>query len=359
MDKRNRDDSNPSLFADLPTSSVADSSGESSKRRRIDDKTLQSSEENDSKHQKLTNSVLSLSELTYDVSKLSKFQIASFSDKGKKPHMEDRKVVFADLSTAADRDQFAPFRKQRYALFAIYDGHGGGEASEFLQTNLHRNLIEELISCKDFSVDGEESSKLHQDYIRNAFTGSFRRTDKELLDHLKLIVRQSGSTGVVCMIVGQTVWTANVGDSKAVLARLRKSGKIKGVSLSKDHHPILLSERKRIDKSGGFVRDGRVLGRLEVSRSFGDPSFKSFGVVSTPYISRVELSSDDQFLIIGCDGLWSHFPVQDAVDFVYETINHYSKPDIKTICRKLVREAVMERGAPDNVTAILVILDHQ
>ena len=64
--------------------------------------------------------------------------------------------------------------------------------------------------------------------------------------------------------------------------------------------PILIDERKRIEKAGGaladvrgtlrrlfgFITMGRVQGRvggiLGVSRSFGDPKFKRMGVISQP-----------------------------------------------------------------------------
>ena len=43
-----------------------------------------------------------------------------------------------------------------------------------------------------------------------------------------------------------------------------------------------------------LVRDGRVQGILEVSRSFGDGRFKHCGVISTPDIKRCTLTDNDR-----------------------------------------------------------------
>lgn len=43
-----------------------------------------------------------------------------------------------------------------------------------------------------------------------------------------------------------------------------------------DHKAISVSERQRIEKSGGRVEDGRVNGMLEVSRSFGDAAIRPY-----------------------------------------------------------------------------------
>jgi len=68
---------------------------------------------------------------------------------------------------------------------------------------------------------------------------------------------------------------------EAILA-VKKNDSVKGVSLSKDHTAGKESEQKRIAKTAGFVQNNRVLGILEVSRSFGDPSFKKNGVICVP-----------------------------------------------------------------------------
>ena len=63
------------------------------------------------------------------------------------------------------------------------------------------------------------------------------------------------------------------------------------IELTKEHSASVYEERQRIQKSGGTVKDGRVLGVLEVSRSIGDGPFKTYGVISTPDIRKCQLHS--------------------------------------------------------------------
>lgn len=65
-------------------------------------------------------------------------------------------------------------------------------------------------------------------------------------------------------------YTANIGDSRAVLCR---SGK--AVPLSFDHKPDHPQEHNRIEKAGGIVEQGRINGALNLSRAFGDFEFKN------------------------------------------------------------------------------------
>ena len=45
-------------------------------------------------------------------------------------------------------------------------------------------------------------------------------------------------------------------------------------ALSVDHKPDDEAEKKRITAAGGWVKDGRVMGALAVSRALGDFEFK-------------------------------------------------------------------------------------
>lgn len=45
--------------------------------------------------------------------------------------------------------------------------------------------------------------------------------------------------------------------------------------LTKEHSALL--ERQRIEKAGGTVVQGRLAGRIQIARSFGDAAFKKVG----------------------------------------------------------------------------------
>jgi integrin-linked kinase-associated serine/threonine phosphatase 2C len=57
-------------------------------------------------------------------------------------------------------------------------------------------------------------------------------------------------------------------------------------------------------QAGGVVTDGRLQGRIEVSRSFGDRAFKKVGMSAVPELRSFQLGQTDRFLLMGCDGFW-------------------------------------------------------
>ena len=72
-----------------------------------------------------------------------------------------------------------------------------------------------------------------------------------------------------------------------------------------------IGEKARISAAGGFVDFGRVNGNLALSRAIGDFEFKKSAelspeqqvVTANPDVTTHELSADDEFLVIACDGM--------------------------------------------------------
>ncbi|PWN48316.1 protein phosphatase 2C [Violaceomyces palustris] len=112
--------------------------------------------------------------------------------------------------------------------------------------------------------------------------------------------------------IRRVLYTANVGDARAVLCRAGRA-----IRLTYDHKGSDAQEAKRITDAGGFVMNNRVNGVLAVTRSLGDSSMKEF-VVGSPYTTETTLSSEDTFLIVACDGLWDVVDDQEAVDLIQQ-----------------------------------------
>lgn len=104
----------------------------------------------------------------------------------------------------------------------------------------------------------------------------------------------------------RTLYVANAGDARGVLCRRGRA-----LRLTYDHKGTDKQEAKRIMDSGGFVMSGRVNGVLAVTRSLGDSSMKEF-VVGAPYTTETELTDDDEFLILACDGVRSSSHCESA-----------------------------------------------
>uniref|UniRef100_A0A1I7U9W9 PPM-type phosphatase domain-containing protein n=1 Tax=Caenorhabditis tropicalis TaxID=1561998 RepID=A0A1I7U9W9_9PELO len=104
---------------------------------------------------------------------------------------------------------------------------------------------------------------------------------------------KDGTTATTMVILNNVIYVANIGDSKAVVARKKEDGSFAPVCLTADHNPMAHDERMRIQKTGAVVKDGRINGVIEVSRSIGDLPFKSSGIVSTPDLKKLTLTEND------------------------------------------------------------------
>jgi serine/threonine protein phosphatase PrpC len=82
--------------------------------------------------------------------------------------------------------------------------------------------------------------------------------------------------------------------------------------MSQDHKPDQPTERDRIQRAGCIIVEGRVNGNINLSRSIGDFEYKnnaqldakSQAVTAFPDVQDTELTSDDKYLILACDGIW-------------------------------------------------------
>ena len=119
------------------------------------------------------------------------------------------------------------------------------------------------------------------------------------------------------------IYAANAGDSRAVLARAGKA-----VPLSFDHKPDDEGELKRIEKAGSVVTEGRVDGNLNLSRALGDLKYKTnkdlkpeeWPITANPDVRVEELTPEDDFIIMGCDGIWETKSNEEMVEYIYDRL---------------------------------------
>ncbi|KAL7114706.1 hypothetical protein ACP275_04G138800 [Erythranthe tilingii] len=221
---------------------------------------------------------------------------------------------------------------------------------------MHRSICTTMCFQLAYHLDVKSAKK--------AILTGFRKTDEALLQESAADGWQDGATAVCTWVLGQTVFIANIGDAKAVVARSTaaegsdSSSPLKAIVLTREHKAIYPQERARIQKAGGSISsNGRLQGRLEVSRAFGDRQFKKVGVIAIPDVHSFDLTERDHFIILGCDGLWGVFGPSDAVDFVHKLLKE-GLP-VTVVSRRLVREAVRERCCKDNCTAIVIVFRKQ
>ncbi|XP_076027141.1 integrin-linked kinase-associated serine/threonine phosphatase 2C isoform X2 [Genypterus blacodes] len=278
--------------------------------------------------------------------------------RGEREEMQDAHVLLPDMTDCLSA---LPGQVSRVSYFAVFDGHGGARASRYAAEHLHHNLAKKFPCSESENLD-----KL----VKKCLLDTFRQTDEDFLKKAssQKPAWKDGSTATCVLVVDDMVYVANLGDSRAVLCRMEQTGRGEAersvtLALSKEHNPTIYEERMRIQRAGGTVREGRVLGVLEVSRSIGDGQYKRCGVISTPDLRRCQLTTNDRFILLACDGLFKVFSADEAVKFVLhilqdETVEKKAglteeEAHFDAACQRLAIEAV-RRGCADNVTVILL-----
>uniref|UniRef100_A0A5B6ZVV2 protein-serine/threonine phosphatase n=1 Tax=Davidia involucrata TaxID=16924 RepID=A0A5B6ZVV2_DAVIN len=273
----------------------------------------------------------------------------------------------------------------------IYDGHGGAEASRFVNDRLFDNV-------KKFT---SENHGMSADVINKAFL----TTEEEFLSLVKkqwLSTPQLASVGSCClvgMICSGLLYIANAGDSRVVLGRLENAIKeVKAIQLSSEHNASLESVRDELhslhpdDPQIVVLKHmvWRVKGIIQVSRSIGDAYLKKAEFNREPLLSKFRLPEpfdkpilkaepsilvqklypEDQFLIFASDGLWEHLSNQEAVDIVHNCPrNGIARKLVKAAIHKAAKKREMrysdlkkiDRGVRrhfhDDITVIVLFLD--
>lgn len=266
----------------------------------------------------------------------------SFADIGPRSYMEDEHIRIDDISMHLG--SLFRFPKPS-AFYGVFDGHGGPEAAAYVRKNAMKFFFEEVNFPR-----GSEVDDLFLEEVENSLRKAFLLTDQALADDCS-VSSSSGTTAITAFIFGRRLMVANAGDCRAVLCR-----KGEAIDMSQDHRPIYPSERKRVEELGGYIDDGYLNGVLSVSRALGDwdmkfPRGSASPLVAEPEFRQVMLTEEDEFLIIGCDGIWDVMTSQQAVSLVRRGLKRHDDPE--QCAKDLVMEA-LRLNTFDNLTVIIV-----
>ena len=252
-------------------------------------------------------------------------------------------------------------------LFGVCDGHGfyGGEVSSFIKQRLPQILgSDPYIHTNPQKALGTSITKTNEELIKSSLDTKF-----------------SGSTLNLVLIQGRTLYCANVGDSRSLLARRiveneeKTSKKWMSIALSRDHKPDIVEESKRIYASGGRVQayqdeDGNPAGParvwlksqdlpgLAMSRSLGDTVAASVGVSCEAEVASLTLTPDDKFIVLGSDGVFEFISNEEIVKMVLPSLHIF---DCEGACDTVVQESTKrwksEEEVIDDITCLCVFLD--
>ncbi|CAG79549.1 YALI0E14795p [Yarrowia lipolytica CLIB122] len=257
--------------------------------------------------------------------------------------MEDAHATVLELKDAKGQPE-----KKKVAFFGVYDGHGGDKVAIYTGDNLHH-----IVARQEAFAKGDYGQALKDGFLS---------TDRAILEDAALKHDSSGCTATTAIVSDGKVICANAGDSRTVLG-------VKGIAkpMSFDHKPQHEGERTRICAAGGFVEAGRVNGNLALSRAIGDFDFKRSPyfppeeqiVTAYPDVIEHQLTADDEFLILACDGIWDCFLSQEVVEFVRRGIAE--KQTLVDICENLIDNCLAPTSdlsgvGCDNMTVMVVAL---
>ncbi|CAA6663663.1 unnamed protein product [Spirodela intermedia] len=255
----------------------------------------------------------------------------------------------------------------------VYDGHGGPRPRGT------RATISTLISVVSQVSSG--SVGVTPESIERAFLQTeegFIALVSELWDSQPDIATQ-GSCCLVGIICQQTLYVANLGDSRVVLGkRVGNTGEIAAIQLSTEHNVNVEAARQELkaqhpnDPQIVMLRHGvwRVKGIIQVSRSLGDaymkqaeynrePINQKFRISepmnmpilsSRPSIISHSLQKNDSFLIFASDGFARRLVKAALQEAARKREMRYS--DLRRIDRKV------RRHFHDDITAIVLFLNH-
>ncbi|KAL9242331.1 hypothetical protein vseg_016343 [Gypsophila vaccaria] len=279
---------------------------------------------------------------------------------------------YPDALDKANQDSFCihtPFGTDpNDHFFGVFDGHGefGAECSQFVKHKLCENLL--------------RNSRFHADPIE-ACHASFLTTNSQLHAD-SLDDSMSGTTAITVLVRGRSIYVANTGDSRAVIAQ-RKGNDLVAVDLSIDQTPFRTDEIERVKLCGArvltldqieglknpdvqcwgteegddgdpprlWVQNGMYPGTA-FTRSLGDSIAETIGVVPNPEIVSFELTPEYPFFVIASDGVFEFLSSQTVVDMVAK----YKDP--RDACAAIVAESyrlwLQYETRTDDITIIVV-----
>ncbi len=215
---------------------------------------------------------------------------------------------------------------QPVGLFVVADGmggHGNGqEASRMAITALRDALKLALVG----SPQDDNYEQVLAEGAHTANLAVYKRNRQQQSD--------MGTTLAVALVIGNTAYIANVGDSRVYLYRESEGLE----QITRDHSSVA-----RLVEAGAITPDEVYSHpkRNEIYRSLGHQSTVKVDTFCVP------LQVGD-LLLLCSDGLW-----EMVRDSTIESIMESTLPDVSQACDEL-RQTALEGGGKDNISVIAV-----
>lgn len=320
-------------------------------------------------------------------------------------------------------DTFVIRDEDTYVYIAIFDGHGGNDVSQYCEAECHGKFQKYLKAMHD-PGKALAHSFLETDACWLQMVKQHMATKERLRDVWHEVTVGSCAIAAVFDKKKQVLYVGNLGDSRCVVGSICvDSGILESVEMSKDHSATTDSERLRVrtehpsdptvikEQWDEIVQEYAwfLKNRARFTRSLGDACMKDVDSASfyndrvpdglakmlplpkKPYVSNKtevrmrRVAPGDQFVVIGCDGLWDEMSSDQVVHTVRHLIDTFGKHDniaarllqfclVKIVRRLQAEEPDLEltgvadliaippggygrRGLHDDITIIVMVYD--
>ena len=341
---------------------------------------------------------------------------SSFDEDEKRNSLESS----VESEEKAEEDDIQSTYLDKISLFGVFDGHGGSLVAKFCADNFfnlfkysyvqkYKNLEgnfqhKDSPHAKDSKFDKKfirkiSSSTAYVDKVEQALIQTFLDLDELLLtnafkqlalqfkqgkinnlkinNYSKLLTDNSdlldtsnespaymmGTTANIVSVYNNFLIIANAGDSLSVLYSNGKA-----IVLNSEHKVSIKGEEDRILKSGFQIFNGRVDGKLNLTRAIGDLQFKDKrlrpyeqAVTAYPEVLSYELTEGAEFVVSGCDGIWDCVEPQKFCEYIATELK--SKKKISTIIGNIqdmiLSKTINSPIGTDNMTCYIIQIKDQ
>jgi protein phosphatase len=248
-------------------------------------------------------------------------------------HNEDTFLV-ADLT--ADRAELTPDVRdhevgERGSLLLVADGMGGAAAGELASSMAAGEILDYL--RRIWRADDAPSGQLFARRMREALEHANARLHEYAAAHPE--VRGMGTTATAAGVIGQELYVAQIGDSRAYLVRNGTA-----TQLTRDQ-----SLTQRLVEAGELTEEeAEASERRNIILQALGPDEQVRVDLSHQVLRRGDI------LVLCSDGLTSTVKRQEIAEAVGEDA------DLERACRELIALA-NERGGPDNITTVVARFD--
>jgi len=283
---------------------------------------------------------------------------------------QDRYIIQTELDDRID-----------FAFIGVFDGHGaeGDQCSGYVR----RRIVPELL--KQMKRD-----RFKSDFLK-AYVETFRVIDNDMHQQDDFDDTYSGTTAICAAFIGNTMYVANIGDSRAIIAE-RHGKRIVAFPLSLDQTPYRRDERERVKASGAAIMTFAMAEGIEpyvegwenkqndeesldgtgdpprlfspgttepgcaFTRSIGDSSGTHLGIIAEAETLKKNLKEEDQAICIASDGVWEFLSNQSVCDTVFEFDDPVEAA--KAVVSQAYSLWLQFEVRTDDITLIVAFVDH-